>query len=86
MSDKKAETFLSKILSSSVLETSAPPPPPPKQCWFFLFWRLCRLDDIEYGGGGGGMGGWDCGYRGIKELSLDAFEIECEVKYRSVDL
>lgn len=83
MSNKRAVIFLSKILFSSALETSASA----KQWWFFLFLRLCRpqlLDDIEYGVGG--EGGFELGVSGIKELSLDAFEIEYDLKYRSVIL
>lgn len=36
--------------------------------------------------GGGGGGGFELGVSGIKELSLDAFEIEYDLKYRSVIL
>lgn len=65
MSNKRAEIFLSKILFSSALETSASA----KQWWFFLFLRLCRLqllDDIEYGvGGGGGVWTGGIGYQRI---------------------
>lgn len=35
---------------------------------------------------GGGEGGFELGVSGIKELSLDAFEIEYDLKYRSVIL
>lgn len=80
MSNKRAVIFLSKILFSSALETSASA----KQWWFFFIPKTVQTSaPRRHWIWGGGEGGFELGVSGIKELSLDAFEIEYDFKYRS---